>query len=117
MCLTLKALGRRLLAPASGTSSLRDTIRGLVYESITGVVAFDNGSDRLAPYDIMNMRVNGSGFATLKLIGIYNGVTNSVQFSVAPVFANGTTTVAVDVRLATRLGTSKQVASSASFAR
>ena len=84
--------------------TLLKTIRGLVYESITGVIAFDNNGDRLAPYEVMNMRVDGSGSPTLKLIGLYDGVTDTVQLSEAPVFADGTGKVPSDRPAACQVG-------------
>jgi len=80
---------------ATGATLLRE-IRATDYEGVSGAIVFNQDGDRLAPYNLMNLRVDATGMAAMKQIGVYNSGTGNMTFSELPVFADGTTNVPLD---------------------
>jgi len=89
----IAAIGRML---AAGTppgeisgSAYFGNISTIMFEGLSGNVAFDSNGDRLAPYLIRNLQLLEGGAPDLREIGHYDGAANTVVFDSAPVWHGG----------------------------
>jgi hypothetical protein len=77
--------------------ALLEALKNIQFEGLTGATGFDPRGDRLAPFEIYNLRYDvGSDTSALKLIGGYDGATGVVSFDEDVIFADGTTTHPLD---------------------